>query len=360
MSTIKIELEPKGAEQLPLTDLIQLGERRLVEGQAAERASHSSLYRKRWLKARVDARAVQDRRELQRLPFVSAADILEAQKRSPLRQFPCAKVWAWFATDTQGDTRKWIPYGKQDVLRYMGLLARLGRVIGLADGDLFLAVAPMAPRVTNAMPYLWMYADVLETKQKLEFVVGSMFMLGRSNWPEFALRKQPTVLLSRPGDALTLVEHFAEAAGSPSTKPKEAFERLRMAIFFGEPVAPLKDDIRDAYGVESFDCYLSAEFPSLSAECSAHDGLHVWLDVCIPEVIPREELTKEKAEPQYAPKAVFLDEAAPGLEGEYVLTTFGEALPLIRYRTSDLVRVIGTEPCTCGITHPRIAILGKA
>ncbi|UCC76920.1 MAG: phenylacetate--CoA ligase family protein [Anaerolineales bacterium] len=359
MEKVSIGLEPKGAERLPLTDLLELGERRLVEWQVAERASKSSLYRKRWRKAGADATRVKSRRDLRSLPFSSGSDILEAQKRSPLRQLPCAKVWAWFATDTTGDGRKWIPYGKQDVLQYMGLLARLGSVIGVDHRELFLAVTPMAPRVANAVPYLWMYADMLERKEKLEFIVGSMFMLGRSNWPEFALRKQPTVLLCRPDDALTLVEHFAQAAGSPDAKPRDLFTRLKKGIFFGQPLAPLRDDIRTAYDVELFDCYLSAEFPSLSAECSAHEGLHVWLDVCIPEVIPKEELAKEKAQQRYVPQALFLEEATPGEEGEYVLTTFGEALPLVRYRTGDLVRVVSTEPCNCGITHPRIAILGK-
>jgi phenylacetate-CoA ligase len=166
--------------------------------------------------------------------------------------------------------------------------------------------------------------------------------------------------MSRPEDSLALVEHFAQAAGSPGAKPQELLDRLRTSICFGQHLAPLRDGIREAYGVEPFDCYLSAEFPGLSTECSAHDGLHVWLDVCIPEILPNEELAKERAEARYLPRAVFLDQASVGLEGEYVLTTFAEALPLVRYRTGDLVRVVSTEPCSCGATHPRIESLGRA
>ena len=69
--------------------------------------------------------------------------------------------------------------------------------------------------------------------------------------------------------------------------------------------------------------------------------------------------TKEKADPHHVPRTVFLEEAAPGLEGELVLTTFGEALPLVRYRTGDLMRAVGSDRCSCGITHPRVAILGR-
>jgi phenylacetate-coenzyme A ligase PaaK-like adenylate-forming protein len=50
---------------------------------------------------------------------------------------------------------------------------------------------------------------------------------------------------------------------------------------------------------------------------------------------------------------------SPGLKGELVVSTFSEALPLIRYRTGDLIRVVSTDPCSCGITHPRVAFRGR-
>jgi len=359
MDKLNIAVQPPGVEQLPLADLAQLGEQRLVEGKVIERAGTSSLYAKRWNRAGVEVKAVLSRSELAQLPFTSAADVIEVQKRSPMRQFPCAPAAVWFATDSQGESRKWIPYSKQDLVQYMGLLTRLERPTALKERDVILFVVPMAPRTTNAMPYLWIFTDILETKLKLEFVIGSMFLLGASNWPEFTLRRQPTVLVSRPSDALALVEHFAKAAGTSDAQPKELFNRLRAGIFFGEPLSPFSQAIQETYGLEPFDCYLSAEFPSLSAECSAHDGLHVWMDVSIPEIIPNEELAREQANPQHKPAAVFLDQAPAGLEGELVLTTFGEALPLVRYRTGDRVRVTGTEPCGCGMTHPRIAVQGR-
>jgi phenylacetate-coenzyme A ligase PaaK-like adenylate-forming protein len=42
-----------------------------------------------------------------------------------------------------------------------------------------------------------------------------------------------------------------------------------------------------------------------------------------------------------------------------VLTTFGQALPLVRYRTGDRIRLVSKAPCLCWRTHPRIQILGK-
>ncbi len=172
MRTIDLELESLSAETMSLANLIALAERKLAEGKVAERAGHSSLYAKRWRKAGVDAGALRRRADLRHVPFTTAADLLEAQKRQPLRKLPCSQVWIWHATSTTGETRKWVPYGRQDILRSMGLLARMGRMVGMQPKECVLAVPPLAPRVTNALPYLWAYADRLSIHQGLEIRHG--------------------------------------------------------------------------------------------------------------------------------------------------------------------------------------------
>jgi phenylacetate-coenzyme A ligase PaaK-like adenylate-forming protein len=106
--------------------------------------------------------------------------------------------------------------------------------------------------------------------------------------------------------------------------------------------------------------YAFTEFMPPSVECRMHNGMHLWLDICLPELILESELEKERADSLYVPKAIPLWKAKQGQRGEYVLTTFGEALPLIRYRFGDLIEVVGTEPCGCGITHPRIKVPRRA
>jgi phenylacetate-coenzyme A ligase PaaK-like adenylate-forming protein len=97
-----------------------------------------------------------------------------------------------------------------------------------------------------------------------------------------------------------------------------------------------------------------------AVECKMHQGMHLWLDICLPEIIPEKELEKERANSTYVPKALPLWKAKKGQRGEYVLTTFGEALPLVRYRFGDLIEIVGTEPCGCGHTHPRIKVPRRA
>lgn len=352
-----VTLRPSGVESLPLVDLVRLGEERLIAGGVIERAAGSSLYRASWRRFWRRPR-LRDRCDLQRLPFLSETDLLRGQSRA-LGRIACAPVYGWAATSSLGESRKYIPVGKRDFELTLGLLNRLARVVKVKSKAVVLAVPPLAPRLTNSLPYCWMLADMLATKLKLEFIVASMYMLGKNNWPEFALRRQPDILLCRPSDALAMADHFASAAGKPSAKPREIMPNLKTGIFFGEALAPHRERIVAAYGLEAFDLYLSVEHPGMNIDCPVHQGIHFWLDTCVAEIIPVGELARERSEPGYIPDAIFLDATAPDTRGELVVTTFGEALPLIRYRTGDLVRLAGCEPCACGLTHPRIQVLGR-
>ncbi|MCX6555412.1 MAG: hypothetical protein NTZ12_10475 [Candidatus Aminicenantes bacterium] len=353
-----IALTPAGVEAMPLGDLVRLGEERLISGGVIDRAARSPLYRLPCRHFWRHRPRLRDRRDLQRLPFISETDMLRSQSRT-LGRIACAPVYYWMASSSQGESRKSIPVGKRDVEVLLGLLDRLARTAKVKKHAVVLAVPPLAPRLANALPYCWMLADMMTTGLKLEFIVASMYMLGKSNWPEFALRRQPDILLCRPSDALAMAEHFARAAGRPGAKPREILPGLKTGIFFGEPLAPNREAINASYGLESYDLYLSAEHPGISVDCPCHQGIHFWIDTCIAEIIPAPELAREHSEPGYRPEAIFLDSAAPDTRGELVVTTFAEALPLIRYRSGDLIRLVNREPCGCGLTHPRIQVLGR-
>ena len=79
--------------------------------------------------------------------------------------------------------------------------------------------------------------------------------------------------------------------------------------------------------------------PGLGIDCAARAGIHVWEDHYHPEVV--DPVTG----------AVVPD----GTEGELVISTLTrEGLPLIRYRTHDLTRVVSRERCDCGRTSLRL------
>jgi phenylacetate-CoA ligase len=79
--------------------------------------------------------------------------------------------------------------------------------------------------------------------------------------------------------------------------------------------------------------------PGLGIDCEARAGIHVWEDHYHPEIVDP------------ATGAIVPD----GVEGELVISTLTrEGLPLIRYRTHDLTRVLSREPCVCGRTALRV------
>ncbi len=118
--------------------------------------------------------------------------------------------------------------------------------------------------------------------------------------------------------------------------------KWRLAVTGAEPHSEeLRCKIQDKLGIEVYNCYGMSELngPGVAFECVFRKGLHVWEDRYIMEIINPETLEPVKE----------------GEVGELVMTILHrDAMPLLRYRTRDLTRVI-TEPCACGRTHRRIA-----
>ncbi len=87
--------------------------------------------------------------------------------------------------------------------------------------------------------------------------------------------------------------------------------------------------------------YGTSDMGSITAvECDERNGLHTFADKCLFEIIDPE--TQEVL--------------GPGEEGEMVVTTLTlQALPLIRWRTSDITTMLPYEPCPCGRTLPKIS-----
>ncbi|MDX9981458.1 MAG: phenylacetate--CoA ligase [Lentisphaeria bacterium] len=98
--------------------------------------------------------------------------------------------------------------------------------------------------------------------------------------------------------------------------------------------------IEGLFGVKAFNSYGLSEMngPGVAFECEHQNGLHIWEDCFVVEIVHPETL----------------EPVAEGEVGELVLTTLDrQAMPIIRYRTRDLTRFLpGT--CACGRTSRRI------
>ena len=98
--------------------------------------------------------------------------------------------------------------------------------------------------------------------------------------------------------------------------------------------------IEDMMGVKAYNSFGMSEMcgPGVGFECQEQKGLHFWEDYYIVEIVDPETL----------------EPVPDGEVGELVLTSLcREAMPLLRYRTRDLTRVLG-RTCPCGRNHVRI------
>ena len=118
---------------------------------------------------------------------------------------------------------------------------------------------------------------------------------------------------------------------------------LEIGIFGAETVtAAMCEKIRNRLGMDVFNIYGMTEtggVGTLGMDCQAHDGIHVWEDQYYLEVV--DPVTKVPV--------------PDGQLGELVVTSLTrEALPVIRFKTGDLTRILSREKCACGRTHLRI------
>jgi len=134
---------------------------------------------------------------------------------------------------------------------------------------------------------------------------------------------QPEIIMVTPSYMLTLLDEFERQGVDPRSTS------LKVGIFGAEPwTEAMRREIEERMDIHAVDIYGLSEVigPGVAQECvETKDGLHVWEDHFYPEVVDP-----------------FTDDVlAEGEEGELVFTSLTkEALPIIRYRTRDLTRLL--------------------
>jgi phenylacetate-CoA ligase len=144
-----------------------------------------------------------------------------------------------------------------------------------------------------------------------------------------------TALSCTPSYALYLAEAIQESGFK-----RDKF-KLRAGTFGAEPwTENMRREIEEKLQIKAIDIFGLSEVigPGVSSECTCQNGLHVFEDHFVPEIID----------------PVSLNVLPEGEEGELVFTTITkEGLPLLRYRTRDL-STLDYSPCRCGRTLVRM------
>jgi len=148
-----------------------------------------------------------------------------------------------------------------------------------------------------------------------------------------------TVLHAIPSYASRIYEVMKDEGVDPRKDTK-----LRVLCIGAEPHSEeQRKRIEENLGVKAYNSYGISEMmgPGVAFECQEQNGLHIWEDYFIVEIID----------------PVTLEPVPEGELGELVLTTINrEAMPLLRYRTRDLTRILPGD-CPCGRHHKRLARL---
>ena len=144
-----------------------------------------------------------------------------------------------------------------------------------------------------------------------------------------------TALHAIPSYAIRLAEVFQEEGIDPASTT------LKTLVIGAEPhTDEQRKKIEQMLGVKAYNSFGMSEMngPGVAFECTEQNGMHFWEDCFLVEIIDPET---EEPLPE-------------GEVGELVLTTHDrEMMPLIRYRTRDLTRILPGK-CPCGRTHIRI------
>lgn len=151
-----------------------------------------------------------------------------------------------------------------------------------------------------------------------------------------------TALVATPSYAL----YIAETMEQMGIKKSEL--KLRIGLFGSEAsTEEMFESTKEKLGVFPTDNYGLSEIigPGVSGECEFKCGMHISEDHFYPEIIDKETLKPVNA----------------GEYGELVLTTLTkEGMPILRYRTKDITKLIN-EPCKCGRTTVRMAkVIGRS
>lgn len=265
--------------------------------------------------------------DLQSLPLTTREDI-EANYPYDMFAVPLREVVRMHRPSAKSSKPVVTGYTRNDLINWARLVARYMVASGVTKDD----VVQIAFRYGLLSGGLGMHAAA-------ELIGASVIPTGVGNTAEQIMIMQDyltTVLACTPRYALVLMDTVKQMHVNPRAL------RLKTGIMGGEPLSlELRKEIESSLGIEVFDNYGSSLVmgPGIAGECQAHEGLHVYEDYFIAEVIDPKSLKR-------------LD---PGEKGELVITTLTrEAYPLIRYRTGDITSIM-EDSCPCGRTHMRLS-----
>jgi phenylacetate-CoA ligase len=314
------------SETLARPTLEQLQLKNLRE--TVQRVGHRvPFYQQRFAESGVKPEDIRSLDDVKRLPFTTGADLRAIYPDGLLACDRSVPVRLHTSSGTTGKPKA-LFFSRKDVDNAAELIARSLVMTGVTAEDV----------LQNMMSY-GLFTGGLVMHYGAEKVGCLVIPAGPGTSERQLMLMQDfgvTVVHILPSYALYFANFLEQKGLSPGRDLK-----LRKAFVGAEPHSEeTRRRIELAYGIDVYNSYGLTEMngPGVAFECEHKDGLHLWEDNYILEII-----NPQTGEP-----------LPEGETGELVLTTLKrEAMPLLRYRTRDITSVI-PEPCACGRTHRRL------
>ena len=288
---------------------------------------NSPFYKQRFEEIGLKPEDIKTLDDIRKIPFTTKADLRDTypfgMASVPLRE--CTRLHS--SSGTTG-TPTVILHTKKDLEEWANQVARNLWMVGLRPDDVF----------QNSSGY-GMFTGGLGFQYGAERMGMLTIPAAAGNslrQIKFMTDFGTTALHAVPSYVTRLYEVMQSAGVDPRKDTK-----LKVLAIGAEPHSEeQRRRIEEMMGVKAYNSFGMSEMcgPGVGFECQEQNGLHFWEDYYIVEIVDPETL----------------EPVADGEIGELVLTSLcREAMPLLRYRTRDLTRVLG-RTCPCGRNHVRI------
>ncbi len=302
---------------------LQLERLQIVVNQAY---SNVDFYRKKFDEAGLNPDDIKTLDDLKKIPFTTRKDLMDNYPYGmfavPLRDV----VRLQFPLGMYGNPIV-IGYTREDLKIWRELVARIMVGVGITEHDI----------IQVAFNY-GLFVGANRFNQSAELIGAAVIPTSIAS-AEVQLRImqdfRSTVLTSAPSFALYIAEAIEKRGIDPRTLS------LKIGLFGAESwPEEVRKVLEEKLNIQAYEIFGVTELiePGVAGECMAKNGLHIFEDHFLPEII--DPVTGKVLE--------------GGREGELVLTTLtASGYPLLRYRTSDVTSLL-TDPCTCGRTMIRM------
>ena len=309
-------------ETMPLEQMRARQEKMVVD-HVAHAYKNSPYYRKKFDEIGLKPEDIKNIGDFfTKVPFISKSEIIDAQRENP-------PFGEFLASPEDEIVRLWVspgpifyPFSGEDLAAFQDMCSEAFFATGIRKHDL----------LDIAFSYYWVPAGTIMDDACR--AIGAGVIPGGTGMTDMHIDVMKSAGVSAYLGTPSFLMHIADVA-----KSKNIDLSLRVGVFTAEPLpSDLKKSLEDAFGLDARQLYGTADVGFIGRECEIGGGMHLYEDMVVEIIDPNTGEHVPLGEP-----------------GEVVATLLNrKCMPLLRYRTGDLVQGLDEEPCACGRTSPKL------